>query len=104
MHEHQASIRIYRADRGKGEDVVGTFEHPAPIADRLVLEVLQKAFVKSIGVEMAVVVEPMAVARNTVGRVEPQAGKDVCGDLGAFLRRARADRVHTAKIRSEQAE
>src|SRR6516162_326010 len=104
MHEHQTSIRVYCADRGEGEDMVRTFEHPAPIADRLVLKVLKKAFMKAIGVQMPGLVEPMAVARDTIGRIEAQASEDVRGDLGAFLRRDSVDRVHAAKIRREQTE
>src|SRR5689334_21839331 len=102
MHEHQTSIRVYRADRGEGEDMVRTFQHPAPIADCLVLKVLKKAFMKAIGVQMSGLVEPMPVARDTIGRIEAQAREDVRSDLGAFLRRARVDRVHAAKIRREQ--
>src|ERR1700756_5698046 len=74
MHEHQTSIRIYRADRVEGEDMIGTLEHPAPIADRLVLKVLKKTFVKAIGLQMSGLVEPMAVARDMIGRIEAQAG------------------------------
>jgi hypothetical protein len=84
--------------------MVGAFEHPAPAIRRLMLEMLQKALVKAIGLEMSGLVEPAAVAWNTVSRVEAQAGEDMGGDLGTFLGRVRVDRVHTAEIRRQKAE
>ncbi len=82
----------------------GTLEHPTPITARLVLDMLQKALVKPIGLEMSGFVEPTAITRNAVSRVEAQAGKDMRRDFGAFLRRAGVDRVHAAKIRREETE
>src|SRR5690349_4294027 len=84
--------------------MVGAFEHPAPAICRLMLKVLQKALVKAVGLEMSGFVEPVPIARNTISRVEAQAGKNMCGYLGTFLRRARIDWVHAAKIRRQQAE
>ena len=104
MYEDQAGVRIDRPYRIECENMVGAFEHPAPAIGRLMLKVLQKAFVKAIGLEVSGFVEPVPVARNMVSRVEAQAGKNMCGDLGTFLGRARVDRVHTAEIRRQQAE
>ena len=104
MHEDQAGVRIDRPYRVECEDMVGAFEHPAPASRRLMLEVLQKALVKAIRLEMSGFVEPAPVARNTVSRVEAQAGKNMRGDLGTFLGRTRVDRVHTAEIRRQQPE
>src|SRR5712671_3057166 len=104
MHEYQPGMRINRPDCGKGKDMVGTFKHPTPNTARLVLEVLQKALVKPISLEMSGFVEPTAIARNAVSRVEAQTGKDMRRDFGAFLRRARIDRVHAAKVWREETE
>src|SRR5690348_16265415 len=84
--------------------MVGAFEHPAPAIRHLMLEVLQKALVKAIRLQMSGFVEPAPVARNAVGRVEAQAGKNMCGDLGTFLRRARIARLPTADMRRPPAE
>src|SRR5271155_5952121 len=84
--------------------MVRAFEHPARAIRRLMLEMLQKALVKAIGLEMSGFVEPVPVSRNAVSRVEAQAGEDMRSDLGTFLRRARIDRVHAAEFRRQQAE
>src|SRR6516164_5186647 len=68
------------------------------------LQVLQEALVKPIGVEMSSFIEPAAIARNMVGRIEAQAGKDVCRDLRTLLRRRSIDRMHAPEVRREHAE
>jgi len=70
VHEDNARIRVDRAKRGECENVVGTFQHPLPAIGRLVLEMLQEALVKPVGVEVAGGIEPAAIARNRVGRIE----------------------------------
>src|SRR5207245_2225811 len=86
------------------KDVVGAFEHPAPAAGHLTLQVLQKTPVKPIGFMMPGLIEPLTVTRNAVSRIEAQAGKYMRRDLGTFLRRIGVDRVHAAKFRRQQAE
>jgi hypothetical protein len=81
VHEHDACIRIDGAKRGERENVVGAFEHPLPAIRVLVPEVLQQALVKPVGVEVPGLVEPAAIARNMVGRIKAQAGKDMRCDL-----------------------
>lgn len=72
VHEHEARIRIDGADSGEGKNVIGTFEHPAAAIIPLMLEVLQEALVKPIGVEMPGFVEPAPIARNPIRRVEAE--------------------------------
>ena len=72
-----------------------------PASPCLMLEMLQKALVKAIGVEMAGFVEPVAVARHPVGCVKAQARKHMRGDLGAFLRRIGVDRMEPAEFRGQ---
>src|SRR5215472_11482464 len=86
VNEHQARVRINRPDRGECKDVVWTFKHPAPTPGRLMLQMLQKPPMKAIGLDVAGFVEPAAIARNAVGCVKAEAGKDVRGDFGALLR------------------
>ena len=81
MDKDDAGIRIDRAKRVESKDVVGTFEHPASGDTRLMLKMLQETLVKPIGVEVSGFVKPAAIARNLVGRIEAQAGKDMCRDL-----------------------
>src|SRR5262249_5416666 len=92
VHEHQARVRVYRPYRGKREYMVGAFEHPAAPDRGLMLKVLKKAFVKAVRLEMSAFVEPVTVARDAVCRVEAQAGENMRGDLGTFLRRVGVDR------------
>src|SRR5271166_895422 len=61
MDEYDARIRIDRAERVEGKDVVGTFEHPAPGNRCLMLQVLQEALVKPIGVEVSGLIQPTAI-------------------------------------------
>src|SRR5271166_6789867 len=104
MDEYDARIRIDRAERAEGKDVVGTFEHPAPSNRCLMLQVLQEALVKPIGVEVSGLIEPTAISRNTICRVEAQAGEDVRCNLGTFLRRRGIDRMHAPKLWRQHAE
>src|SRR5438874_13169492 len=84
--------------------MVGAFEHPAAATTRLILKVLQKPLVKAVSLEMPGFVEPMSIARNTIGRIEAQAGENMGGDLGALLGRTGIYRVHSAELRSQEAE
>ena len=84
--------------------MVGAFEYPVSGSPRLMLQVLQEALVKTIGVEMSGLVEPAAIARNMIGRIEAQAREHMSRDLGAFLRRRGIDRVHALEFRREHAE
>jgi hypothetical protein len=86
VDEHQTRIRVNRPDRGERKHVIGTFEDPALAADRLMLEVLQKTFVKLVGIQVSSFVEPAAIAGNAIRRAESQAGEDMRRDLRAFLR------------------
>ncbi len=104
MHEHQICVGVDGADRPQREDVVGAFQHPTPGVRRLMLQVLQEALVKAIGVEMPGVVEPLPVARDAIGRVEAQAGEDVRRDLRALLRGTGPDRMQTAELRRQHLE
>lgn len=87
MHEDKLCVGIDLAQSVKREDVIGAFENPAPGFAPLVLQMLQKSFVKAIGVEMPGAVEPAPIARNMVSRVKAQAGKDMRRNFRAFLRR-----------------
>src|SRR5215472_19251538 len=104
VDKHQARIRIHRAKRAKGKDVIGAFEHPVSGDARLMLQVLQEALVKTIGVEVSSFIEPAAIARNMIGRIETQAREHMRGDLRALLRRGGIDRVHAPKLRRQHAE
>src|SRR5438045_9005523 len=53
VDKHNAGIRVDRAKRGQGENVIGAFENPSPDNRRLMLKVLQEALVKPVGVEMS---------------------------------------------------
>jgi hypothetical protein len=86
VDEHQTRIRVNRPDRGERKHVIGTFEDPALAAGRLMLEVLQKTFVKLVGIQVSSFVEPAAIAGNAIRRAESQAGEDMRRDLRAFLR------------------
>ena len=81
MDKHDTRIRIDRSKRVEGKDVVWTFEHPASGETRLILQMLQEALVKPIGDEVSGFVEPTALTRNMVGRIEAQAGKNMRRDL-----------------------
>src|SRR5215813_5379482 len=85
VHKNDACIRIDSAKGGERKYVVGAFEHPLTAIRGLVLEVPQQSLVKPVGVEVPSLVEPAAIARDMVGRIEAQAGKDMRCDLGAFL-------------------
>jgi hypothetical protein len=86
VDEHQTRIRVNRPDRGERKHVIGTFEDPALAAGRLMLEVLQKTFVKLVGIQVSSFVEPAAIAGNAIRRAESQAGEDMRRDIRAFLR------------------
>src|ERR1700721_2879274 len=103
MHEYQPGIRIDGADCGEREQVVGAFHHPSPhapiprglivprlivpglIVTGLMLQMLEKSLVECIGWQMTVAVQPPAIRRDTVRRVETQAAEDMRGDLAALL-------------------
>ena len=85
VDEHQTRIRVNTSDRGERKHVIGTFEDSALAAGRLTLEVLQKTFVKLVGIQVSSFVEPAAIAGNAIRRAESQAGEDMRRDLRAFL-------------------
>src|ERR1700754_2494058 len=65
---------------------------------------LQKAPVRAIALQMARLLHPTLVRRHMVDRLEAQAAKTVRGELGAFLRRQRIERVNVTQIRRETME
>ena len=90
MHEDEARIGINFADRIECEDVIGAFQHPALSRLPVAREMLEEAAMKAIGFADGRRLEPGAIGRHVMRRVEAQAGEDMRGDLAAFLRRRRA--------------
>ena len=103
MHKDEARIRIDLLDLIEREDVVGAFQHPTVVRFAASIEIFEEVAVEAIGFEMPGRVEPCAIGRHMMRRIEAQAGEDMCVDLAAFLRRSRRDRVHRSKIRRESA-
>src|SRR4029078_3296303 len=85
MHEHESRIRVDGADGIEGEQVLGTFHNPPPAAF-LMLQVLKKTLVEQIGRQIASLIQPAAVGRYPIRRIEAQAAEHMRGDLAALLR------------------
>src|SRR5579872_4725882 len=66
------------------------------------IQMLQKAPMKAVGIEMTVTLEPALIARNPIDAVVAQALKHLRGDVGTLLRRPGRDRMQTVKLRGEQ--
>jgi len=73
MDEDQPRIGINKSDCLQRENVIGALQYPSSPPMSLILQVLQEAFVKAIGVNVTVFIQPITIARYSVGRVEAQA-------------------------------
>src|SRR5271170_3865930 len=67
-------------------------------------KVLQEPSLEPVRRQVTVTIEPAPIRWDAIGRIESQAAEHVRGDLGAFLRRLRVQRVQAAKLRREQLE
>jgi hypothetical protein len=106
VDEYQPCIRINRTNGVQGEQVFGAFQHPAWPRFVLELQELQEALVKPVAGQVTddIRVEPVAIGRNVIVRIEAQAAKHVGGDFTALLRRGCLHRVQGAEFRRQPLE
>src|ERR1700761_3925650 len=102
MREDHARIGIDLAQGFHREYVVGALQHAARRARTL--QMLQEAPVRAIALHVARLLYPTLVRGHVVNRLEAQAAKTVRGELRAFLRRQRIERMHVAQILRESME
>jgi len=103
MHEHQPGVGIDGSDRPQREYVLGAFQHPAVRGTVLYCKWLRnRRWNDSRQMPRHVGVQPAAVRRDVVIRVEPQAAKHMRGDLAAFLRGLRLQRMQCAELRASR--
>ena len=98
MKKHEIGVGIYLAYRRQCEYVIGAFQDPTPSSVSM-LQMAQKPLVKAISRTVPSAIDPFAIGRDVVGRIETIAREQMSGDFGAFLRRVGAQVVNSGKLR-----